>query len=69
VLFTAGLIYVGVRDIPVVLFCFASALALFINLIVGFRIFVGNPRYAGGAIAHIGGGAPLPGVCGEFPLR
>jgi cytochrome c-type biogenesis protein CcmF len=54
VLFTAGLIYVGMRDIPVVLFSFASALALFINLLVGYRIFVGNPRYAGGAIAHIG---------------
>jgi len=54
VLFTIGLIYVGVRDIPVVLFSFASAFALFVNIYVGFKIFVGNPKYAGGAIAHIG---------------
>ena len=54
VIFTIGLVFVGVRDIPVVIFSFASAFALFVNIYVGFKIFVGNPRYAGGAIAHIG---------------
>jgi cytochrome c-type biogenesis protein CcmF len=54
VLFTIGLIIVGVRDVPVVIFSFASAFALFVNLLVGFKVFRGNPKYAGGAIAHIG---------------
>jgi cytochrome c-type biogenesis protein CcmF len=54
VLFSAGLFIIGVRDVPVLIFSFASAFALFVNLIVGYRIFVGNPKYAGGAIAHIG---------------
>ncbi len=53
-LFTAGLIALGIRDAPVLLFSFASAFTLFVNLIVGYRVFIGNPRYAGGAIAHIG---------------
>ncbi|MFI5253394.1 MAG: heme lyase CcmF/NrfE family subunit [Bacteroidota bacterium] len=54
VLFTAGLFYIGVRDLPIVLFVFASSFALFVNIFVGYTIFKGNPRYAGGAIAHIG---------------
>lgn len=54
VLFGGGLLIVGVRDIPILLFSMASAFALFVNLIVGYRIFTGNPKYAGGAIAHIG---------------
>ena len=54
VLFTIGLVVVGVHDVPVVLFSFAAAFALFVNLLVGYRIFRGNPKYAGGAIAHIG---------------
>ncbi|MBI1806372.1 MAG: cytochrome c biogenesis protein CcsA [Ignavibacteria bacterium] len=53
-LFAGGLIYYGVRDIPIVIFSGASAFALFVNVLVGYRIFVGNPKYAGGAIAHIG---------------
>jgi len=54
VVFTAGLLIAGIRDIPYVLFSFAASFALFVNLSVGYRIFRGNPRYAGGAIAHIG---------------
>ncbi|HUL45091.1 MAG TPA: cytochrome c biogenesis protein CcsA [Bacteroidota bacterium] len=54
VLFAVGLWFVGVRDIPVLIFSLASAFALFVNVIVGYKIFVGNPKFAGGAIAHIG---------------
>ncbi len=54
VVFGVGLFLFGVRDIPVLLFAFSSGFALFVNLLVGYRIFRGNPKYAGGAIAHIG---------------
>ncbi len=54
VVFTVVLVFLGMRDVAVVLFTFASAFALFVNVTVGYRIFVGNPKYAGGAIAHIG---------------
>ncbi len=54
VLFTIGLVIAGMRDIPIVIFSFSASFALFVNLIVGYRIFIGNPKYAGGAIAHIG---------------
>lgn len=53
-IFTIGIVWMGVRDIPIVIFSFASAFALFVNLFVGYRIFKGNPKYAGGAISHIG---------------
>lgn len=54
VLFTGAIILFGVRDLPIIILAFASAFALFVNLAVGYRIFTGNPKYAGGAIAHIG---------------
>lgn len=52
--FTVGLVVYGMRDVLMILFTFTSAFALFVNLVVGYRIFKGNPKYAGGAIAHIG---------------
>jgi cytochrome c-type biogenesis protein CcmF len=54
VLFTIGLVIAGVQDWVMIVFAFAASFALFVNLSVGYRIFVGNPRYAGGAVAHIG---------------
>jgi cytochrome c-type biogenesis protein CcmF len=54
VLFTIGLIIVGVHDVPILIFSACSAFALFVNIFVGYKIFKGNPRFAGGAIAHIG---------------
>ena len=53
-LFTVGIVIAGVRDIDMIIFSAASAFALFVNLQVGYRVFKGNPRFAGGAIAHIG---------------
>ncbi len=54
VLFTIGLVIAGVRDGSMILFSFSAAFALFVNVVVGYTIFTGNPKYAGGAIAHIG---------------
>jgi cytochrome c-type biogenesis protein CcmF len=51
---TVALVIIGVRDILVVLFVFGAAFALFANLLVGWRIIRGNPKFAGGSIAHIG---------------
>jgi cytochrome c-type biogenesis protein CcmF len=53
-LFTIALVVKGVTAAPVLAFSFAAAFALIVNCVVGYRIFTGNPRYAGGAIAHIG---------------
>ncbi|MBM2842067.1 MAG: Cytochrome c-type biosis protein, partial [Bacteroidetes bacterium] len=54
ILATIVLIIVGVREILVALFVFGAAFALFSNLLVGWRIIRGNPKFAGGSIAHIG---------------
>jgi cytochrome c-type biogenesis protein CcmF len=54
VIFTGGVIAFGMRDLVIIGFTFASAFALFVNIAVGYRIYKGDPKYAGGAIAHIG---------------
>lgn len=54
VIFTGGLVLNGMRDILMIFFTFASSFSLFVNILVGYRIFKGNPKYAGGSIAHIG---------------
>ena len=51
---TAALVLVGLDDLLVGLFVASALFALFANLSVAFRIFKGNPKYTGGAIAHIG---------------
>jgi cytochrome c-type biogenesis protein CcmF len=43
-----------VRDVLVALFVFGASFALFSNLLVGWRIIRGTPKFAGGSIAHIG---------------
>lgn len=52
--FTVVLMFYGMHDFWMILFTWASALALFVNVMVGYRIFKGNPKYAGGSITHIG---------------
>ena len=54
IVFTAGLVVYGMHDAWMIVFTFAAAFSLFVNLVVGYRIFKGNPRFAGGSIAHIG---------------
>jgi cytochrome c-type biogenesis protein CcmF len=51
---TTILVIVSVRDLKLAVFIFGAAFALFANIQVGARIVRGNPKYAGGAIAHIG---------------
>jgi cytochrome c-type biogenesis protein CcmF len=52
---TAGLfLAVGLEDPMIGLFVFGALFALFANLSVAYRLFKGNPKYAGGAVAHVG---------------
>ncbi len=44
----------GLYDAAVALFLFGAVFALVANLQVGWRIVKGNPKYAGGSIAHVG---------------
>jgi cytochrome c-type biogenesis protein CcmF len=44
----------GVRDIPVGLFILGATFSFAVNCVVGWRIVKGSPRFAGGAIAHVG---------------
>jgi cytochrome c-type biogenesis protein CcmF len=48
------LVAFGVSDIVILLFLFGAAFALSVNVQVGWTIVRGNPKLAGGAIAHIG---------------
>jgi cytochrome c-type biogenesis protein CcmF len=51
---TVILVIIEVREVLVALFVFGAAFALFSNLLVGWRIIRGTPKFAGGSIAHIG---------------
>ncbi len=51
---TIGLFFYGLNEILVMLFVYAATFSLVANLIVGWRIIKGNPKYAGGAITHVG---------------
>ncbi|MFN0158853.1 MAG: heme lyase CcmF/NrfE family subunit [Bacteroidota bacterium] len=51
---TIVMAFLGMSDFLVALFVFASAFSLAANLVVGWRIIKGNPKYAGGAITHVG---------------
>jgi cytochrome c-type biogenesis protein CcmF len=54
VVFIGGLVIYGMRDFWIIVFTFGSVFSLFINILVGYRIFKGNPKFSGGTIAHIG---------------
>ena len=51
---TLVLVIVDVRDPLVAMFVFGAAFSLFANLQVGLKIARGNPKFAGGSVAHIG---------------
>jgi len=51
---TLVLVFVRVSEPMVALFVFAAAFALFANIQVGVKIARGNPKFAGGSVAHIG---------------
>ncbi len=51
---TALMAYLGVRDVMMLLFGFASAFAFFVNIEIAYLTVTGDPRLMGGKIAHIG---------------
>jgi cytochrome c-type biogenesis protein CcmF len=46
--------FMGAIHPMMIIFIFASSFALFTNVIMGIKIVQGNPRMAGGSLAHIG---------------
>ncbi len=54
VVITSIVLLMGWEDPLILLFVLTSSFALTANLLVGYEIYMGNPRYSGGAIAHIG---------------
>jgi cytochrome c-type biogenesis protein CcmF len=53
-LVAGAMAYLGVHDIMMLLFGFASAFALFVNIEIAYLTAKGDPRLMGGKIAHIG---------------
>lgn len=54
VTFTVITFFMGATHVTMLIFLFASSFALFTNIIVGYKIVQGNPKMAGGSLAHIG---------------
>lgn len=54
VLTTALVLLLGSEEFLILLFTFCSAFSLFANLQVGYGVYLGNPKFVGGSIAHIG---------------
>lgn len=50
----AMVIFFDLNNFQVALFVFGAVFALIANLQVGWRIVKGNPKYAGGSVAHVG---------------
>jgi cytochrome c-type biogenesis protein CcmF len=51
---TALVLLLGSEEVLILLFTFCSAFSLFANLQVGYGIYLGNPKFVGGSVAHIG---------------
>jgi cytochrome c-type biogenesis protein CcmF len=51
---TVAVAMLGPIHIPTLLFAFCAAYAVFANLQIGWKIFIGNPRFVGGSITHLG---------------
>jgi cytochrome c-type biogenesis protein CcmF len=51
---TALVLLLGWEEPLMLLFVFTSAFSLTANMLVGLEIYKGNPKFAGGALAHIG---------------
>ena len=50
----AVFLFMGSEELLILLFTFCSAFSLFSNLQVGYGIFMGNPKFVGGSLAHVG---------------
>jgi cytochrome c-type biogenesis protein CcmF len=53
-LLTIAAIAIGAHQLTMILFILVSSFALFANVIIGYKIMKGNPKLAGGSLAHIG---------------
>jgi cytochrome c-type biogenesis protein CcmF len=53
-IFAVVTFFMGAVHTTMLIFIFASSFALFTNLIVGYKIVQGNPKMAGGSLAHVG---------------
>ncbi|HEY5615329.1 MAG TPA: cytochrome c biogenesis protein CcsA [Bacteroidota bacterium] len=51
---TFVVLLLGSEEFLILLFTFCSAFSLFANLQVGYGIYMGNPKFVGGSVAHIG---------------
>ncbi|MCI0708280.1 MAG: cytochrome c biogenesis protein CcsA [Ignavibacteriae bacterium] len=51
---TFVVLLLGSEEFLILLFTFCSAFSLFANLQVGYGIYMGNPKFVGGSIAHVG---------------
>jgi cytochrome c-type biogenesis protein CcmF len=47
-------VLLGPEDVLILLFTFCAGFSLFANMQVGYGVFMGNPKFVGGSIAHIG---------------
>jgi cytochrome c-type biogenesis protein CcmF len=51
---TGIVLLLGFEDLLILVFVYCSAFSLFANLHVGYEIYLGNPKFVGGSIAHVG---------------
>jgi cytochrome c-type biogenesis protein CcmF len=53
-LLTIAAISIGAHHPAMIVFILASSFAFFANILIGYKIMKGNPKLAGGSLAHIG---------------
>ena len=51
---TGVVLLLGFEDLLILVFVYCSAFSLFANMHVGYEIYLGNPKFVGGSIAHVG---------------
>jgi cytochrome c-type biogenesis protein CcmF len=55
----------GVHDVGMILLALSASFSFYSNVVIGYRIVRGNPKFAGAYIAHIGVALMLLGVIGS----
>ncbi len=51
---TAAVLTMGTDQFLILLFVFFSGFSLVANFMIGYEVYIGNPKFVGGSIAHIG---------------
>lgn len=51
---TVAVLTMGAETFEILLFVFFAGFSLVANLVVGYDVYIGNPKFVGGSIAHIG---------------